>query len=348
MRSKFIVASLVAICLLLLGSGWCLADEIKLQSGETIRVYTPQASETEVKAFWTNERLFQALQNPRTQEILTEDLKLTIDAAPPAGQPQLSPGYCPDCPENQSNYNDLFAAQSGPTVSNEAPCPASGYSWAYDYANTEYPERVTGRLFFTTDDGILSVCSASLVNRRQLLTAGHCVCSGNGAWYSNFYFIPGFKDGEEPFGQGYMSNIYVYNTYFETGVWSHDFAMAILTADMGNSLGWLGFAASWDPATLNWLQFGYPAREPFDGNWLVAVLSALGYRVSGIGDPYPVAVGSIFTPGASGGPWMIVIDDNLYANGVNSAKPVSCGETTISPYFGIDAWNMYEYVRDQQ
>ena len=349
MRNKSIVAVFVAICLLLLGSGWCLAEEIKLQSGETIRVYTPKANEAEVKAFWTKERLFQALQNPMTKEILTEDLKLTLDVATSAlDEPKLAPGYCPDCPENQSNYGDLFNPPSESAVSNEAPCPASDYSWAYDYENTRYPERVNGRLFFTTDEGFLAVCSASLINRRQLLTAGHCVSNGNGAWFSNFYFIPGFKDGEQPFGQGYLDRIFVFINYFETGIWSHDFAMAILTTDMGESLGYLGFAAGWDPADLNWLQFGYPAQEPFDGNWLVTVLSALGYRVSGIGDPYPCAVGSIFTQGASGGPWMILIDDNLYANGVNSAKPVSCGETTISPYFGADAWDMYEYVRDRQ
>jgi hypothetical protein len=59
-------------------------------------------------------------------------------------------------------------------------------------------------------------------------------------------------------------------------------------------------------------------------------------------------VGSIFTPGASGGPWIINVDGELYANGLNSAKPVSCAETSISPYFGEAAWNLYVYARDNQ
>jgi hypothetical protein len=347
MRRKSVVVIFVAMFLLLLGSGWCLADEIKLQSGQTIITNTPQASPEEVKAFWTQERMFQALANPMVKEILTEDLKLTIDAEEPQGEPKSEAGYCPDCPANQSTYGNMDEEAAG-TQTISSPCPASGYSWQYDYANGEYPERVMGRLFFTTETGGLAVCSASLVNRRLLLTAGHCVCNGAAAWYSNFYFIPGYKDGVEPYGRGYAANIIAFTNYFNTGIWSHDIAVMILTEDIGNSLGWLGFSANRDAGTQQWLQFGYPAADPFDGKWLVVVLSALGYRVGGIGTPMPTAVGSILTQGASGGPWIVTDADNIYANGVNSAKPVSCAETTISPYFGEDAWNMYIYARDNQ
>jgi hypothetical protein len=346
MRKNPFTAIFLAICLLLLGTSWSLAGEIKAQDGKEIAVYTPQASPESINTFWTKERMFQALQNPLTKEISTEDLKLTLDAAEPVGEPKSSPPYCPDCPTNQSNYGGLGQPEAGPSVS--APCPASGYSWEYNYNNTNYPERVVGRLFMTTNTGGLASCSASLVNRRLLLTAGHCVCDGQGNWFSNFYFSPGHKNGEEPYGRGYAANLLVYRDYLYTGVWSLDIAIVLLTADMGNSLGWLGYSTSLDPAAQLWYQFGYPAQAPFDGNWLVTVLSGLGYRVSGIGSPLPVAVGSIFTPGASGGPWIINVDGELYANGLNSAKPVSCAETSISPYFGEAAWNLYVYARDNQ
>ncbi len=347
MRKNLIVVIFVAICLLLLGSGWCLADEIKLQSGQSITSHTPQASPEEVKAFWTKERLFQALQNPMTKEILTEDLKLTIQADEPVGELQASPGYCPDCPENQSNFDNMDMQPAGPGVS-DAPCPASGYQWGYFHDNGAYPERVIGRLFFSDQTGATFVCSASLVERRTLLTAGHCVCDGAGSWYTNFYFIPGYKDGAEPYGRGLVANLFAFTNYFNTGIWSHDIAMAILDSDMGNTLGWLGYSANRDPATQDWLQVGYPAADPFDGKWLVAVLSRMGYRISGIGTPMPIAVGSILTQGASGGPWMVSDGEYLYANGVNSAKPVSCGETTISPYFGQDAWDIFIYAIERQ
>lgn len=347
MRKNPFVAIFVAICLLLLGTGWSLAEEIKVQGGKEIVILdTPPASQATINAFWTKERMFQALQNPLTKEISTEDLKLTLDAAEPMGEPKSSPPYCPDCPENQSNYDKLGQPAAGSSLS--SPCPASGYNWDFDYNNRNYPERVVGRLFMVTNTGGLASCSASLVNRRLLLTAGHCVCDGQGNWFSDFYFSPGHKNGEEPFGRGFRSNILVYRDYLQTGVWALDIAMMILTEDMGNNLGWLGYSASRNPADQLWLQFGYPAQAPFDGNWLVAVLSRLGYRVSGIGSPLPVAVGSIFTPGASGGPWIVQSDGNLYANGLNSAKPVSCPETSISPYFGELAWNLYIAARDRQ
>jgi len=347
MRKNLFFVFFLTICLLILGTGWSLAEEIKLNDGKFITSHAPQTSPDEIKAFWTQERMFQALENPLIKEILTEDLKMKLDAAEPVGEPQNSPPYCPDCPKNQSDYGAMGQPEPGSSLS-ASPCPASGYTWAYDQANTSYPERVIGRLFLVTNTGALASCSASLINRRLVLTAGHCVCSGTGAWFSKFYFIPGYKNGAEPYGRGYEGNIFVYNDYLYTGVWSLDIAMMILTADMGNSLGWLGYSANRDPATQLWLQFGYPAQNPFDGNWLVSVLSRMGYRVSGIGSPYPVAVGSIFTPGASGGPWIVTNGSDLYANGLNSAKPVSCGETSISPYFGDAAWNIFEYAKDKQ
>jgi hypothetical protein len=346
MRKNPFIAIFLTICLLILGAGWSLAEEIKLNDGQSIVGFAPQTSAAEIKAFWTEERMFQALQNPLTKEILTENLKMKLDADEPTGELKTSPPYCPDCPQNQSDYSAMGEPEPGSTVS--APCPASGYSWDYDYANSNYPERVVGRLFMVTNTGGLASCSASLVNRRLLLTAGHCVCNGSGSWYSNFYFSPGHKNGSEPYGRGYAANLYVYSDYLNTGVWALDIAMIILTADMGNSLGWLGYSTGRNPADQLWLQFGYPAQNPFDGNWLVSVLSRMGYRVSGIGSPYPVAVGSIFTPGASGGPWIVTSGSNLYANGLNSAKPTSCAETTISPYFGDLAWNLYIYARDRQ
>jgi hypothetical protein len=346
MRKIPFVAVFLAICLIVIGAGWSLAGEIKAQDGKDIVVYTPQGSTESIDTFWTKERMFQALQNPLTKEVSTEDLKLTLDAAEPAGEPKSSPGYCPDCPENQSNYDGLGQPEAGSTLS--SPCPASGYSWNYNYNNTNYPERVVGRLFMVTNTGGLASCSAALVNRRLLLTAGHCVCDGNGNFYGNFYFSPAHKNGDEPYGRGYAAYLYVYNDYLNTGVWALDMAMITLTADMGNSLGWLGYSTNRDPASQYWIQYGYPAQDPFDGNWLVVVGSGMGYRVSGIGSPYPIAVGSIFTPGASGGPWIVQDGDNIYANGVNSCKPVSCAETTISPHFGDAAWTLYITARDNQ
>jgi hypothetical protein len=95
MRKNPFTAIFLAICLLLLGTSWSLAGEIKAQDGKEIAVYTPQASPESINTFWTKERMFQALQNPLTKEVSTEDLKLTLDAAEPAGEPKSSPALLP-------------------------------------------------------------------------------------------------------------------------------------------------------------------------------------------------------------------------------------------------------------
>lgn len=66
-------------------------------------------------------------------------------------------------------------------------------------ADRAYPYITVGKLFFTI--GRLDyVCSASVIQRRIVATAGHCVHSGTKAgFHSNWVFVPAFRDGTAPF-----------------------------------------------------------------------------------------------------------------------------------------------------
>jgi hypothetical protein len=70
---------------------------------------------------------------------------------------------------------------------------------------TIYPNRTVGKLFFTDSATELNfVCSASVIRLRIVLTAGHCVhrgSGGNAGFYTNFVFVPAFRDGNAPLGR---------------------------------------------------------------------------------------------------------------------------------------------------
>ena len=66
---------------------------------------------------------------------------------------------------------------------------------------TSYPLSATGKLWFTLN-GIWYMCSGSMVKPGVVVTAGHCVHSGNGAasgWAANFQFAPAYRNGKAPY-----------------------------------------------------------------------------------------------------------------------------------------------------
>ncbi|MET0167500.1 MAG: trypsin-like serine protease [Vicinamibacterales bacterium] len=70
-------------------------------------------------------------------------------------------------------------------------------------ADRQFPYKTAGKLFFSLPGGTAS-CSAAVLSFRLILTAGHCVHSGNGAqsgFFSNWLFIPAYRNGVAPFGK---------------------------------------------------------------------------------------------------------------------------------------------------
>jgi V8-like Glu-specific endopeptidase len=119
-------------------------------------------------------------------------------------------------------------------------------------ADTSYPTRVTGKLFFEKVPGSGSwwVCSASMIKPGIIATAGHCVSSGTGSWYGSFQFVPGYRSGAAPYGVWAS-----WSSATTTGEWfsggggvpnGGDYALIVLNKNgsgyrIGDYTGWLGW-----------------------------------------------------------------------------------------------------------
>jgi hypothetical protein len=183
------------------------------------------------------------------------------------------------------------------------------YGTAAPYsADRAYPYITVGKLFFTAG-GRPSFCSASVIQRRIVVTAGHCVHSGTSSGYfSNWMFVPAFRDGTAPL-LTWNWRAAIVTTTWATGGGTvpnpADYAM-IEFADqpvggplraLGDLTGWLGWQ------TLN-LEYNHTSKLGYPCNLdrcqkMQNVMSddvAFGNNI--------VSNGSDAGSGSDGGPWV--------------------------------------------
>ena len=187
--------------------------------------------------------------------------------------------------------------------------------------NTEWPYRAAGKLFFK--EGSASyVCSASLIDRGLVVTAAHCVADyGKNKIYSDWKFIPGYRNGAAPFGVWTAAKAYVLAGYpagtapCDDGVVCRDdIAILVLATQKnatdnkpffaGDRTGWFSYAQGRAPFTKNGLthitQIGYPVC--LDNGNLMQRNDAQGAISASNRDN--TVFGSLMCGGSSGGPWL--------------------------------------------
>lgn len=178
-------------------------------------------------------------------------------------------------------------------------------------ADRAYPYITVGKLFFSIG-GTPYVCSASVIQRRVVATAGHCVHSGTAAgFHSNWVFVPAFRDGVAPLKQWFWRYVITTATWAGGGGGvpnAADYAM-IEFADqsmtpggplvkLGNVTGWLG----WQTLSLlnnHTSKLGYPCN--LDGCQKMQNVTSTSFRATA---PNNVEYGSDARGGQSGGPWV--------------------------------------------
>jgi hypothetical protein len=244
----------------------------------------------------------------------------------------------------------------------------NGY-WPGSYSTN--PNRQIGKLYFDINPGTgvtWSHCSGTAVNSENksiVITAGHCaynpdpdnngLVSGNGRWYQNFQFCPGYENNCK-LGIWTAKRVTTTNSWFY-GVngrysWIDDVAAVQVNLNANsrrlvNVVG--GHGISFNASTGAFRSaFGYPLT---DSRWPEYTYSGQDLVYCQGRDTYYTSVMRIpctMTGGSSGGPWLRDVNSSWLGilNSVNSHKAWG-GPYMGGPYFGAAESRLFQQVRNQ-
>ena len=272
----------------------------------------------------------------------------------------------PDGPELSFDGAEPALAKASATSTLAAVAQNGAWTGAYS-AN---PNKQIGKLYFWTGTR-WSHCTATAINSENkslVLTAGHCVfnpdpdgngyVNGNGTWYSQVQFCPGYEFGCK-LGTWYARNIYTTNSWFYgTGTlksydWSDDIAVVLVSSNptkglLVNAVGGQGITFNQSTGKYRY-SFGYPLS---DTRWPEYSYSGEDLMYCPGYDTYDgyghLKLACTMTGGASGGPWIISQNTSWlgYVNSVNSHKAWG-GPYMGGPYFGTAESDLFQYARNR-
>ncbi len=307
-------------------------------------VVSPNSNALETQAaatlsYWTPERMRTARAKPFPRARVQAGSELQSAEAialDPTANPGYAPGWRPgrtaqpnaetkfDVAFDDAQYQQMLAGNqlmtTPPFVPPAAPNDFANYApfnrFTWQQANTTvYPISTVGKLFFT-QRGVNFVCSASVIQRSTLATAGHCVHDGSNSaagWSTNVLFCPSQNPAGSP--RGCWSGVVLSTSFqwFNAGNIDRDIGCIVTRATgttianrVGNVTGWLGRAWNW-PSKQSTFAWGYPQGAPFAGNRLITTVSTEWYQLNRNATEPQLSkyIGNDMTGGSSGGPWWI-------------------------------------------
>ena len=178
---------------------------------------------------------------------------------------------------------------------------------AKSFEPSTYPS-AHGKVFFS-DGPVDYVCSGTALataNRSVVWTAGHCVNDGPGDFFTNFAFVPAYKDGNRPHGTFAATELLTTSGWEVSQEWGVDLGAAVVGANSsGQTLAQaveerpIVFDASRNQA---YKLYGYPAAKKFDG--LRMRVCDTHWAFDDIAAPFTMGVPCDMTGGSSGGGWV--------------------------------------------
>lgn len=195
-------------------------------------------------------------------------------------------------------------------------------------ANQRYAgeNRKNGKVFMTID-GANYVCSGTAVEAASginlVWTAGHCVTDGPGHEATNFLFVPGYRNGQEP--EGRWAVIQSSQALDSTPDWedqgpdrfTYDVG-AVKVAKVGSTtasftspgeIGTRPIRFSRNPTNQRLVSYGYPAAGKFNGAVQYACASPFR-RWDDFALRDPMQISCDMTGGSSGGGWIHDVNAN--------------------------------------
>lgn len=134
------------------------------------------------------------------------------------------------------------------------------------YDINDFPIRTSIKIFRIKNDSLKSRCSGSLISKRHVLTARHCVAdfSSDTLSVKSLYVCPAFDNGEKnlTFGCSVVSKIYIFEKYELS-----DLCVLELDKPIGQQTGWISIGFDSDNTSIIdgiYYKFSYPAQTYLD------------------------------------------------------------------------------------
>ena len=210
-------------------------------------------------------------------------------------------------------------------------------------ANDKQIAHANGKVLYYDDKkGKDYVCSASAVDsptKRIVVTAAHCVYAGKNKYFSNWMFIPGYDNGNKPYGTFQAQHFHVLQDYIHRGNdagsdWNSDVAF-VTTKDSEQGKRLVDAVGGHKVVTgktteFNATIFGYPHN--IDKGLTLQTCSKMTKDTwANRKYHFHTVTGCNLKEGASGGPWLENYNEKT---GVGEIRTVTSFGSETDAYLG--------------